>query len=980
MKTSARFLAVILAVLMIAGAAMTVSAFSDVEEGYAHAPAIATLNQLGVIGGYADGTFKPENNVERDEMAKLIFVLYTTLNDAGNGNVKFNDVAADNWAAGYVSWCAAKSIVGGYGDGTFKPDNNVTYDEALKMTCAALGYTDFDSNLWPTDVRQKGLKELKLGEGIEAKGSDKLTRGQVAQLLYNALFVDMNETKIEYVYDTSYVDEDNATVKVKVPVEVAKTLAEDVWSFSETVVRVVATENYVLNALTTKTADEEKIKVQAVVDGVLTGTIDSYDLEDLGLEAYAEKTDELIGLDIMTVEKDGDTIAKATVLGTVKAAEVLIAANDEAGNPITDEVKIDGVVYDDAKKSETLFANLKKLEYGTGTVTTTNAFTVDVDLAGDTADLEYPHMALVLDYEGDGVVDAIAVDYFKIAKVVKVENVKATSTKEAYTKYSINGDITANVAADSFNSDKVADGKTLAKGDVFVYAQINGVTYIQEVIAPVTAAATKVTSGKGAAITLADVGAVSYVDGADGDTYFKASGAAITFNAAVLLDKDTKAQDYYIYNNYVVAATAVSAEADSYNLALLLYVKDATDPVLNKTTNKLEINYPAVLLINGEEVTVNLNAAKAIDDKPATDASVIAHKIGADANNFPVYSYTLVNYKIDEEDGTYSLYTTATGLGDTVVVADSKELKLNTNTGLYTIDGKTFELDDASVIYYTYDNTDTDAEDTYVYLGTYTSANILKKFDPATTAQETYLLKNDDNTYTLLATVIAGKLEAPVETQERTYANDARLIKYVAETSAAEAVDGVAYYSYCFLDMETMKNGGQVVDTTLSIDKGATKATVGNFYGWNASTKKYVEVDASNGAVKIATITGVDANRGIVYLDGAVYSVDSETVDFGEGVKLADSVKIWGTAGNNKYTYKTFDVAALAELFELVNDEWNSDEDDSNDVALEAAVGTYFDEDGNLCIAWILVDNYYYVTSGETEVLTKTADILVNLK
>ena len=162
MKTSVRFLAVLVAVLMIATTAISVSAFSDVEEGYEHATAIATLSQLGVIGGYEDGTFKPENNVERDEMAKLVYVLYTTFQTAGKGTAKFSDLAADNWAAGYVTWCSAKSIVGGYEDGSFRPDNNVTYDEALKMVCATLGYTDFDSALWPTDVRQKALKDLKL--------------------------------------------------------------------------------------------------------------------------------------------------------------------------------------------------------------------------------------------------------------------------------------------------------------------------------------------------------------------------------------------------------------------------------------------------------------------------------------------------------------------------------------------------------------------------------------------------------------------------------------------------------------------------------------------------------------------------------------------------------------------------------------------------------------------------------------------------
>ena len=123
-------------------------------------------------------------------------------------------------------------------------------------------------------------------------------------------------------------------------------------------------------------------------------------------------------------------------------------------------------------------------------------------------------------------------------------------------------------------------------------------------------------------------------------------------------------------------------------------------------------------------------------------------------------------------------------------------------------------------------------------------------------------------------------------------------------------------------------------------------------------------------AVQIATLTGIDANRGIVYLDGAVYTVDSENVDFGEGVKIDDSVKIWSTSGRNVYTYKIFTMEELATLYELAQD---------NGITLEAAVGTYVSEDGNLQIAWILIDNYYYVTSGTTETLTQTVDIIARL-
>ena len=72
MKTSARFLAMLLAVVMIASAALSVSAFSDVTGDVEHATAVNVLNQLGVIGGYEDGTFKPDQYITRAEAMTMI--------------------------------------------------------------------------------------------------------------------------------------------------------------------------------------------------------------------------------------------------------------------------------------------------------------------------------------------------------------------------------------------------------------------------------------------------------------------------------------------------------------------------------------------------------------------------------------------------------------------------------------------------------------------------------------------------------------------------------------------------------------------------------------------------------------------------------------------------------------------------------------------------------------------------------------------
>ncbi len=237
MKTSIRFLAVIFAVAMMV-LTLTVSAnsFEDVTSKTPHYKAIDTLTSYGIIHGYEDNTYRPDLPVRRDEMAKLVYVTATTSVDAGEGVVTFPDVSKNSWAKGYISWCAAKNIVGGYEDGTFRPEGNITYDEALKMVCAILGYTDFKSELWPVDVRMKALIELNLGEGLEDVAGDAiLTRAQVAQLFLNSLDEPMFVPPVP----------EDQLGKPTLSTDVApSTIGQGVWGYTEMEAQIVATENW----------------------------------------------------------------------------------------------------------------------------------------------------------------------------------------------------------------------------------------------------------------------------------------------------------------------------------------------------------------------------------------------------------------------------------------------------------------------------------------------------------------------------------------------------------------------------------------------------------------------------------------------------------------------------------------------------------------------------------------------------------------
>jgi hypothetical protein len=460
-------------------------------------------------------------------------------------------------------------------------------------------------------------------------------------------------------------------------------------------------------------------------------------------------------------------------------------------------------------------------------------------------------------------------------------------------------------------------------------------------------------------------------------------------DATKLFKEDAKDQDYYIYNDVVVFATGFVAPVESYNIALLTYTEKPTEPVV--VNNKYIINYPANLIINGEAVKVNVNTIDGDDPGKVIDEDTVnehekweEYKMTKDSEGYAELSYTLVTYTV-EEDGTYTIKTPVTGdagaLGDTVVVAAGAKIKINTNTGLYSIGDKKFELTDDSVIYALFDNDSEDEDDTDK-LNTYTKANILKKFKDVTTTQATYLLKIDDNTYALLATVIEEEIVADEAPAERTFKNDARLIKYAPYGSNIVSKDGKAYYEYSFMNWADLSNGAHVIDTT-NVIADATATVAGTFYGWDDSAKKYVPVTTGTTgltSVDAAALTGVDVARGIVYLK----DVDgTDAVNFTDGIKLGSDVKILAASAkdNNSSYVADFNIEALAALFERYNEYTavNTNDNPDDDTYINVAIGTYIDEDGALQIAWLVVDNYYIVTADGAETLTPATPLATKI-
>lgn len=114
-------------------------AFSDINAHWA-SEAIGKCFVKGYISGYEDGTFKPDNTITRAEFA-VILGKYLGM-AGGHGKTSYADVPSEHYATGYITQLGVKGIIGGYGNHEFKPDNTITRAEAVTMINRALGRDD----------------------------------------------------------------------------------------------------------------------------------------------------------------------------------------------------------------------------------------------------------------------------------------------------------------------------------------------------------------------------------------------------------------------------------------------------------------------------------------------------------------------------------------------------------------------------------------------------------------------------------------------------------------------------------------------------------------------------------------------------------------------------------------------------------------------------------------------------------------------
>lgn len=164
------------------------------------------LMRYGIIEGDADGDLRLEDNITRAEFAKIVCIIKgMSAEESESADTVFPDVSIDHWASGYINIVQGLGIINGYEDGTFRPEENITNAEAVKMLVVALGYEPFaaDNGGYPNGYMMAASRFGVL-ENVTLVFDKPATRKDAFTLVYNSLGTPIME-QTTYGPDPEYV-------------------------------------------------------------------------------------------------------------------------------------------------------------------------------------------------------------------------------------------------------------------------------------------------------------------------------------------------------------------------------------------------------------------------------------------------------------------------------------------------------------------------------------------------------------------------------------------------------------------------------------------------------------------------------------------------------------------------------------------------------------------------------------------------------
>ncbi|WP_025114197.1 S-layer homology domain-containing protein [Lysinibacillus fusiformis] len=292
-------------VVVVTPIASEASSFKDVHRTHPFYDDIKNLNDRGIINGFQDGTFKPEQNLTRGQAAKIIASVLG-LDTSNVSNPNFKDIPTTHQYFGAIAALKQEGIIDGYEDGTFRQDDYIQRNHVAKILANAFHLKASNTNSLPfTDVRADykeaiaALYENNVTTGKTATlfdGSSNVTRGQMAA------FITRSEDAGHPISQPSQ----SVTFKVAEYTANEITISGKTYYFDDSVKSIFTTENKL--ALT-------GAEVTATIkNGVMT-KVNNVVLNKAGTAEKEVVFNTNATLDSITINADGVTVKNVSITG-----------------------------------------------------------------------------------------------------------------------------------------------------------------------------------------------------------------------------------------------------------------------------------------------------------------------------------------------------------------------------------------------------------------------------------------------------------------------------------------------------------------------------------------------------------------------------------------------------------------------------------------------------------------------------------------
>ncbi len=702
------------------------------------------LVELGVIGGYPDGSFGPQKNITRAEFAKMAYTL--KYGSDTNGDLfaaqksAFTDVEGNAnvaWAKGYINYCANQKIVSGVGNNKFNPQGNITVAEATKMILVILGCDPekegFIGANWASNVVAKAI-DLGVFDGWSGDPTALATRELVAKLMKNAVF--------SPVYTYSAITGTGSQVNA-LGTDYNETLGEKTMGLKTETGLVVANERYAINV------DAEGLALDVVTPVSATGLeseetqiyytykLDNGDEEGAILEIPVALPDEMLGNEVTVffkadkdgyryknVELIGDVMVTSnTVVYDVPAIDVDVFPNGETNSqtPITPYIafNVDGV--EKTIKADSTIAKVAKNVDFQNEPAVATAFGALAFVSDETTIGTNPTLAQGAAYTDDFFVEMgtpaltsyrfVSVDGGKTySYIFKMVDDGLNANIGAVTNYSeAKGSIT--VAGRRYDLEDVVINGDIATDDTVVFFREGGKLNIFKA-EEMTGAVEAINDDESAVIN----GETYYLwNNIDNDAVDPGDTLADYFVSNVsAMEEGTK---YYVYGNVIIDFEASEATAVVEDYAVILRSTYDADLDTAYVTLAFADNTQATYEIGKYNIEDRQNPYDAKNDK-ASDfdmnayfGMVVKYKVMADGkvdlsgNDFGYISGAQTSFVSGKTYNTTTYYA-STRYNNEVSAATAAE-------GMLDVDGtKYYALNNASVIFVLYGNPQYQADGT----------------------------------------------------------------------------------------------------------------------------------------------------------------------------------------------------------------------------------------------------------------------------